>query len=900
MATAGFFFLPLLDDSTSIRTLTESLERLAGLLGPTYEVAREIGAGGMAVVYLARDAKHDRPVAIKVLRAELSASLASERFLREIGIAARLQHPNILPLLDSGAAGGQLYFVMPFVEGESLRDRIDKGPIPVGDAVRYVREVADALAHAHAQDVVHRDIKPDNVMLSGRHALVTDFGVARALSAATAQHTLTSVGMALGTPLYMAPEQAAADPNVDHRADIYSLGVMAYELLGGRRPFTGQTAQQIIAAHMTKTPERLSAYAADLPLGLEDIVMRCIARDPDARFQSADDLRAALEDIEVAATRAMPVRRAPRMRPALYALGATAVVVVALGVVLQRAGWAGYIALGGSPAPMTILRTTQFTSDEGLELSPDLSPDGRFVAFAAGTSAHMRIFVRAVDGSTAISLSSDSATEDAQPRWSPDGKQVLYLSHGALRLAPAFGGESRVVVPSSSDTVSTATWSPDGQRIAFVRGDSLYVSGISGDSVRFVARKGELHSCVWRPAGVDVACVSGNKMYATPGATFGNLAPSALVVINTSDGAMRTLATQTTVNQSPMYSADGGKLYFVSDRQGTRDVYVVDASTRDAGSAATRVTTGLGAHSIARSANGDRLVYSVYVDRANVWSLALRDGEVARAAQMEPVTHGNQVIEAMRVTRDGKWLVYDSNLRGHAQIYRMALPAGQPERLTDGNDENFRGDLSPDGKELAFHSWRTGTRDIYVQVLGSTTVTAVTATRAQEAGPEWSPDGQALSFADISGAHDVQVVRRVNGKWGTPVHIAVGGPTTADWSADGRSLLFVSEGTIVIASADGHGKRTIYAPRSGTADAVPEEALWRSDNRAVYFKSHDAMGRAAFWLLPVSGGTAVLVARLDDPSRVSGRSDFAVSGNRLYFAIQDRQSDVWLADIAHK
>ena len=205
---------------------------------------RELGQGGMATVYLAEDLRHHRKVALKLLRPELAATLGPDRFLREIQIAAQLQHPHILPLLDSGEVDGFLYYVMPYVDGESLRARLARqGELSVAEAARVLREVADALSYAHERGVVHRDIKPDNVLLSGRHALVTDFGVAKAVSEATGRQALTTAGVALGTPTYMAPEQATADPHTDHRVDLYALGATAYELLTGRPPFVAPTAQ---------------------------------------------------------------------------------------------------------------------------------------------------------------------------------------------------------------------------------------------------------------------------------------------------------------------------------------------------------------------------------------------------------------------------------------------------------------------------------------------------------------------------------------------------------------------------------------------------------------------------------------------------------------------------------
>jgi len=245
--------------------MPDNLTRLQTALADRYAVECEIGAGGMATVYLAEDLKHRRKVAIKVLKPEIAAALGGIRFLREIEIAASLQHPHVLPLYDSGEADGMLYYVMPYVDGETLSALMAReGALSVDRALRILRGVADALQYAHARGVVHRDIKPDNVMISGNHAVVTDFGVALAVHEAAQGASLTATGVALGTPAYMAPEQATAEEHIDHRADIYSLGVMAYQILAGRAPFEGATAQRIIAAHVTATPEPIRNYRPDI------------------------------------------------------------------------------------------------------------------------------------------------------------------------------------------------------------------------------------------------------------------------------------------------------------------------------------------------------------------------------------------------------------------------------------------------------------------------------------------------------------------------------------------------------------------------------------------------------------------------------------------------------------
>ncbi len=318
--------------------------RLAAALADRYRIERELGQGGMATVYLAEDLKHRRRVAVKVLRPELAESIGGARFLREIEIAAQLTHPHILPLHDSGEAGGFLYYVMPYVDGEPLRAKLVRdGPLPAADAARYMGEVADALAYAHAQGLVHRDIKPENVMLSGRHAMVMDFGVAKAVSDAADREGLTTVGMTLGTPAYMAPEQAVADPNIDHRADIYALGIMGYEMLSGRTPFDSRSPQQVLAAHITQAPEPLLSRVPGCPPALASLVMRCLEKRPEARPQNAADLVGPLEGTttpsgEQAPTQVQPVisgateaaiRRAHPVRVTV-AFGVAAVLVLAV------------------------------------------------------------------------------------------------------------------------------------------------------------------------------------------------------------------------------------------------------------------------------------------------------------------------------------------------------------------------------------------------------------------------------------------------------------------------------------------------------------------------------------------------------------------------------------------
>ncbi|MDQ6888081.1 MAG: serine/threonine protein kinase [Gemmatimonadota bacterium] len=270
--------------------------RLHEAIGGSYDVQRELGGGGMSRVFVAQERALGRKVVIKVLPPELSSEMSAERFRREIQLAARLQHPHLVPLHSAGDAKGLLYYTMPYVEGETLRARLAReGAIPAADAERVLREVLDALDYAHGQGVVHRDIKPENILLSGRHALVADFGVAKALVAATEVGAGTTAGMALGTPTYMSPEQAAGDSTTDYRADIYAVGVVAYEMLTGQPPFVGRSARALLAAHATETPEPVSKRRPGAPPALSALVMRCLEKNPADRPQSAGEMLRALD-----------------------------------------------------------------------------------------------------------------------------------------------------------------------------------------------------------------------------------------------------------------------------------------------------------------------------------------------------------------------------------------------------------------------------------------------------------------------------------------------------------------------------------------------------------------------------------------------------------------------------
>ncbi len=439
------------------------LDRLAAALSDHYRLERELGAGGMATVYLAHDLKHDRPVAIKVLHPDLGAALGAERFLSEIRTTARLQHPHILPLLDSGDADGLLYYVMPLVTGETLRTRLERErQLPIAEAVRIAREVASALDYAHRQGVIHRDIKPENILLHDGQALVADFGIALAVQSAGGAR-MTQTGLSLGTPQYMSPEQAMGEKQVDARSDVYALAAVTYEMLAGDAPFTGGSVQAIVAKIMTERPTPVHTLRDTVPEHVEDAVLTGLAKLPADRFATAAEFAAALATVT-------GVRTVTRMTPAVGPIGMsrrTAGIVMA-GLAAVAVGALAFAFLGRArpEAPPRVARFA-VTMAPGQELvSPGgtrfaWSPDGAEFVYTGTAGAGTMLYSRRLDALEAVPL---RGTERAtSPAYSPDGREIAFITVAqfSIRVIPRTGGASRVVLDNLVAGGGVA-WAEDG------------------------------------------------------------------------------------------------------------------------------------------------------------------------------------------------------------------------------------------------------------------------------------------------------------------------------------------------------------------------------------------------------------------------------------------------------
>jgi len=894
-------------------------DRLSAALSGRYDIERQIGSGGMAVVYLAHDVKHNRKVALKVLRPELAAAIGHERFLREIEIAGSLSHPHILPLYDSGRVGGRaderlddpgksttaqppnrstaefLYYVMPYVDGESLRDRIDRDKqLPLDEAMTLAREVADALSYAHSRGVIHRDIKPENIMLQSGHAVVTDFGIARAVDAAGGDR-LTETGMAIGTPQYMSPEQAAGEQDLDGRTDLYSLACVLYEMLAGEPPFTGPTVESVIRQHLVADPPAITQMRPAVPDEVAGILQRALAKNRADRFnpvaQFADALGSGVR--LPAAARAQPRRW---LVPSLVAA-----IVVALGV-------AGALLFRGEPTTLVFGATTQITLDPGLEIDAAISPDGSMVAYAAGPPTRMQIYVRQVSGGRTVRLTDDTTMHHRWPRWSPDGTRVAYIAEdGTIAAVPALGGPARLLVrleldpgQSSGQTIDMGPilgfdWSPDGDQLVYVRSwpsmGEIYTQSASGGPPTEVAVIDQAHSPAWSPDGSKIAVATGNPEFVFGRKYFANEGQSGITVVPLNGQPPIRIADQTAVNVSPVWTPDGNALLWASSREGRRDIYRV-AVSRSGEPRATphRVTTGLDVFSLSLNSDGTRLAYSALVTSSNVWAIDIPRQGVASSTTARPITRGNQTIETADVSRDGQWLAFDSDRGGNYDIWRMPIEGGEPVQVTTDLSSDFAPAWAPDGRELSFHSLRSGNRDLYTIAADGTGETRRTSGPTEELDSHWSPDGSALVYEAFTAERDV--LRVLSLMDGSGYDLWRG--EYARWSPAGDEIAAIAPDGLRVGPALG-GPSRLLVPHSAEGYG-PYLLTWAPDARTIYYLNTDASGWS-IRSIPASGGPTRLLVDFDGPERQPVRYAFTTDGQRFYFTLGSRESDVWVAEL---
>ncbi len=815
--------------------MTDALGRLAATLADRYAIERELGAGGMATVYLAHDVRHDRRVALKVLRPELASILGAERFLTEIKTTANLQHPHILSLFDSGEAGGLVFYVMPFVEGESLRDRITREKqLPVEDAVTIAREVADALEYAHQQGIIHRDIKPENILLHGGHALVADFGIALAASRTGSGTRLTETGMSLGTPAYMAPEQAMGEKSITPRADIYALGCVLYEMLTGEPPFTGPTAQAIIARVMTETPRAITLQRHTVAAPVEAAVVKALEKLPADRFPTAAAFAAALANPGFAsavaaappAAAAAGPRLAARRRPLRdpFVLVPSLLCLAALAVAIGLAGRKKAAAL---PPISYVLATSDSTRPvDNYPWPAAISPDGGTLVYTVAHGAtSFQLYALRSDELVATPI---PGTVDAyQPYFSPDGSWLAFEQAGKERKVRLDG--SQPVTITSAGGANGADWTARDQIVFGAQGPFhglSVVSAAGGDAVALThpdTAHGE-RDHLW-----PIATPDGRAVFFT--VWSGSNTSSRLAVASVPGGRVTPLGL---VGVRPLAVLDGMLVYVQADGE-------VMAARLNGGMSRV-VGQPFPVHDpvpVMQGLNGNS---GVYVSRggAMVTSQGGASGRLVwlrpgGTGQVEPVVPGVHVLSSPRLAPDGRRIavVLSDDGKGDVWIYDPALAtfskltnsgsATSVEWSSDGSrvvyaatGEGQTGEvwsqmaaggapaerlfgqpyvtpeaaLSPGGKSLLVVALPANFIGVYRIPLDSTRLARpYAAAAANELYPRFSPDGRWVALAsDESGRFEVYVQSFPDPS--ARIQVSVAGGTEPVWSPDGTRLFY--------------------------------------------------------------------------------------------------------------
>jgi len=777
----------------------DSLEKLQSALTGRYAVVREVGAGGMATVFLARDVKHDRHVALKVLRPELGAVLGVERFLSEIKVTAHLQHPHLLPLFDSGEADGLLFYVMPFVEGESLRSRLDaEHQLPIEEALRITLAVASALEYAHKQGVIHRDLKPENILLQHGEPVVSDFGIALAVSKAGGAR-VTQTGLSLGTPQYMSPEQATGDRVVDARSDIYSLAAVLYEMLTGEPPHAGKTAQAIIARVLTEKTQSTRLMRETVPEHIDAAVLKALAKLPADRFASAADFAAALKNPAFAAigagstsatgaagssagtgsagasagaSGAAAVHAGATRSWSSRARGALPWAIALIGLGFGIASWTG---LGPRPAGsgaadpvvrfnVPLANSVGFGST-GSALA--ISPDGSAIVVGSLTQRGLGLFIRTLDDPKLVPLAG-TAGAGAYVVFSPDGSSIAFLNGRRLMRIPRGGGPTVAIISEVSGGSGFA-WG-DGDQIVFGKGgntatsrgaDGLWIVPATGGEPRQLTRvdttKEIAHGTPWFLPG-------GRAVVFSTLASAGGIGPLAVVTL---DGTITRLGVS---GASPQYTDDGHLVFF--DLNGT--------------------------------------VMSAPFDARNL--------RVTGPAV--PVVQG----VAMRGNRTGLWAVSrNGTLVHHVGAFSSTLVSVDRSGVATPLFAEARGfrrpRVSPDGRRVVVEIGQGGTAGAGSQVdlwmLDRSSGTMSRFTFGQPAAdPLWSRDGKRVAYAraEASGVGSDIFWQPADGSGAPePLYEATGSQWPYGFTPDGKTLLFNQQG-----GAGGRsGRGTIFSMNVG-------------------------------------------------------------------------------------
>ncbi len=896
-----------------------------------FTIQRELGRGGMGVVYLATDTRLDRQVAIKALPAELASDPARlERFEREAKTLASLSHPNLAGIHGVEEQDGAKYLVLEYVEGESLADRLDRGPLAIDDAVELAIGIASGLEAAHAAGVVHRDVKPANINITPDGiAKVLDFGLARGentshfsaggldsptLTTPQPQHSPTIEGAILGTAAYMSPEQARGR-RVDTRTDTWSFGVVLYEMLVGIGPFHGETATDSIGAILHKEID-VSLLPANTPKMLLHVIRRCLERDKIKRLQAIGDARVELEEIarrleagEVDTVDTAPVGRTSRFWPALCALLALGLVAAIGWIVRPVPNINGAIEVPGATKRLVVGSVAQVSDLTGMEQDPALSPDGKTMLFVASEGGDLDIFRMRVGGSNPVNLTPDSPEDDFDPAFSPDGERIVFASTregGGLFLMGATGENPRRV----SDDGYDPAWSPDGRSLVLTTErvvnpygrtglGELWVLDLDSKQKRHIetndpakptdgsADQNDAVEPAWSPDGKRIAFwrVTGGQRD--------------LFSVSAQGGDHVAVTSDAFTDWNPVWSSDSRTILFASDRGGQPGLWsiAIDAEGRPEGEPVAVMPGPFLAGEFAIASQTDQLLTAVVSVRASVDRTAF-DAEAERFTGVpEIVFASSSYIIQPSVDPAGKWIAFRDNAPAE-DIYIIRTDGTGKRRLTEGLSKDRGPTWSADGESITFYSNRNGNYEVWQMRRDGSGSRVVSGESSQSlATPVWTPDGKIMAASwMIAGTHTVLFDCSEDGTLTRRGELIDGFTNPVSCSPDGKRLLGLmrkSDGGLALATCEIDGGAIVPL-----ASPIANEILsgnyfgscWLDGTRLIAWDTDE---QRAFIT-----DVALSEARWIDCPLRGTIGFFSYTGEgELYILRNNEDADLWLVDL---
>jgi eukaryotic-like serine/threonine-protein kinase len=917
-------------EAIAAEAATAMLEDDRAILGKPigrYQVLSRIGRGGMGEVFLARDTTLGRKVALKLLRGEFTNNEERlRRFRQEAQAASALNHPNILTIHEIGHQGSLNFIATEYVEGETLRQRISREHITLGQALDVAIQVASALAAAHQAGIVHRDIKPENIMLrSDGYVKVLDFGLAKLTEskpidtvAPTQPKVETEPGVVMGTVSYMSPEQARGVA-VDARTDIWSLGVMIYEMVAGRQPFEGETASDVMSLILQKEPPPLTHSLPEVPGELERIVRKILRKDKEERYQTVKDLlidlRNLRKELEVGAEmeRSLPPATSRILAggqstaaPSHSTSSAEYIVTeikqhkraaaVILGIMIVAAVTL-YALSRRNPLtnePLKVNATfMQLTDQSGPEYFPSLSPDGKSFVYAGFSSGNWDIYLQRAGGKNPLNLTKDSTVDDTHPAFSTDGERIAFRSErdgGGLFVMGATG-ES---VKRLTDFGYNPAWSPDSKEIACADEGPLdpayrrhpnsrvWAVSVATGERRQVTKEDSIQPN-WSPHGNRIA-YGGRR----------NAVQRDIWTIPAGGGEPTEVTNDQAIDGSPVWSPDGKYLYFASDRAGSMNVWRVpieEQTGKVLGPAEAVTTPSTYSSHLSLSLGGRRMVYSQILSRANLQQVEFDPDTETVTGQPIWLTQGSRWANTPHLSPDDEWLTFDSQRGKQDDLFVVKRDGTGLRQLTDDLHKDRQPRWSPDGKRIAFSSDRSGKWEIWMINSDGSGLKQLTYASGVVVTPQWSPDGTRIAYRNSGGSPSIIEVEK---PWTQQSPQVL--PPMSDlidwspwsWSPDGRKLAGtklragVPDGILV------YSLETQHYEKLTDFGGLP---IWLSDGRRLLFMNQgklyliDSQSKKVRELLSVA------------PNEFGIGFTLSRNDRQLYFSVVTTEADIWLMNL---